>query len=88
MLDAVTQVREIARGVDIGSLNQTLESQIAGIVQDKMSAVGVPSQDNENGKIDQKVIIQADFPNVENAKEIEKAFNSLVNTATQQIYKK
>ena len=41
---------------------------------------------NDEVTIDQNVTINADFPGVSNAKEIEKAFNSLENMATQKAY--
>lgn len=41
---------------------------------------------NDELTIDQNVTINADFPGVSNAKEIEKAFNSLENMATQKAY--
>jgi ribosomal protein L5 len=54
------------------------------ILQDDISASNSSNEKETN--IEQSVVINADFPAVTNAKEIEKAFDSLENMATQKAY--
>jgi len=43
---------------------------------------------NENDTIEQNVHIEASFPNVDSKREIEEAFNDLVNLAAQRVMRR
>ena len=75
MLNAIEIVREITN-----NLGASLMSKMAGI-----SAIKTQSPDS--GILEQNVHITAEFPNVENSREIEDALNNLVNKASQYIQK-
>ena len=49
---------------------------------------GIPMSDisASSDTLEQNVHIEASFPNVQNSKEIEDAFNNLVNIASQHAY--
>ena len=95
MLKIVDSVREInAQNLDLSSL---IAQQIIDTLYSNMQSIkkdfALQSQlsmkqgaSNDELTIDQNVTINADFPGVSNAKEIEKAFNSLENMATQKAY--
>ena len=78
MLNAVSVMRSLAY-----SLGSSVLSRLAGV-----SASGYNGFDNSNGMLEQNVHIQADFPNVRDAREIEEALNNLVNVASQRIMEK
>ena len=95
MLKIVDSVREInTQSLDLSSLIaqqiiDTLYSNMQSIkkdftLQNQLSMKQGIS--NDEVTIDQNVTINADFPGVSNAQEIEKAFNSLENMATQKAY--
>lgn len=95
MLKIVDSVREInTQSLDLSSLIaqqiiDTLYSNMQSIkkdftLQNQLSMKQGIS--NDEVTIDQNVTINADFPSVSNAQEIEKAFNSLENMATQKAY--
>lgn len=95
MLKIVDSVREInTQSLDLSSLIaqqiiDTLYSNMQSIkkdftLQNQLSMKRGIS--NDEVTIDQNVTINADFPGVSNAQEIEKAFNSLENMATQKAY--
>lgn len=95
MLKIVNSVREInTQSLDLSSL---IAQQIIDTLYSNMQSIkkdfALQSQlsmkqgiSNDELTIDQNVTINADFPGVSNAKEIEKAFNSLENMATQKAY--
>lgn len=95
MLKIVDSVREInTQSLDLSSL---IAQQIIDTLYSNMQSIkkdfALQSQlsmkqgvSNDELTIDQNVTINADFPGVSNAKEIEKAFNSLENMATQKAY--
>lgn len=78
MLNAVSVMRSLAY-----SLGSSVLSRLAGV-----SATGYNGLDNNSGMLEQNVHIQADFPNVRDAREIEEALNNLVNVASQRIMEK
>lgn len=73
LLASISIIRELTKAID---LNATWASMGIG----SLSAVGV----NENSNIlEQKVEIRAEFPNATDHNEIEEAFNTLINRASQ-----
>lgn len=84
ILSAVAAVRELAPAL-LEKIGQSLNGQIlAGrnLMESRMS-VYKPSFSAEAQPLEQNVIIQADFPGVSAAVEIEAALNNLINDATQ-----
>ena len=84
ILSAVAAVRELAPAL-LEKIGQSLNGQIlAGrsLMESRMS-VYKPSFNAEAQPLEQNVIIQADFPGVSAAVEIEAALNNLINDATQ-----
>ena len=73
MLKAVDIVRNIVRVID---LNAATAANAFGALH----AIGAPSTTQT---IEQEVTIHAEFPNATNRGEIEEAFNSLLNRASQ-----
>lgn len=61
---------------------QSMSSQLGGILSSPM--LGVTNSPN----LEQKVHIEASFPNATNHNEIEEAFNNLINTASQYANRK
>jgi hypothetical protein len=53
-----------------------------------LSSPSLGNIDNDNGPLEQQVHIEASFPNVQNRNEIEEAFNTLVNRASQYANRK
>lgn len=95
MLKIVDSVREInTQSLDLSSLIaqqiiDTLYSNMQSIKKDFTLQSQLSMKQgvsNDELTIDQNVTINADFPGVSNAQEIEKAFNSLENMATQKAY--
>ena len=83
MLDTVNIVRQLGSslsaikdtfGAKLTKYSDTMNSNVNSMVIDKTSTQ----------KLDQNVKIEANFPNVKNANEIETAFNNLVNLASQR----
>lgn len=84
ILSAVAAVRELAPAL-LEKIGQSLNGQIlAGrsLMESRMS-IYKPSFSTEAQPLEQNVIIQADFPGVSAAVEIEAALNNLINDATQ-----
>ena len=84
ILSAVAAVRELAPAL-LEKIGQSLNGQIlAGrsLMESRMN-VYKPSFSTEAQPLEQNVIIQADFPGVSAAVEIEAALNNLINDATQ-----
>lgn len=84
ILSAVAAVRELAPAL-LEKIGQSLNGQIlAGrsLMESRMN-VYKPSFNAEAQPLEQNVIIQADFPGVSAAVEIEAALNNLINDATQ-----
>lgn len=78
-LAAVNIVRELSAAIDLKALAyQNALGQMSGAI--RMS--------HEPQRLQQDVTIHAEFPNVTERNEIEAAFRSLVNDATQYIYRK
>lgn len=80
ILNAVEILRNIT-----SNLGATLLSQMSAITANNTSAItsGMTNGDT----LEQNVHIDAQFPNVNNANEIETALNNLVNMASQHIQK-
>jgi hypothetical protein len=76
MLNAVQILRNIT-----DSFSTSMLSKIASL--DSSLNTGSFNTDQNNG-IEQNVVINADFPNATNSKEIENALNNLVNVASQR----
>lgn len=83
MLDTVNIVRQLGSslstikdtfGAKLTKYSDTMNNNVNSMVIDKTSTQ----------KLDQNVKIEANFPNVKNANEIETAFNNLVNLASQR----
>lgn len=83
MLDTVNIVRQLGSslstikdtfGTKLTKYSDTMNHNVNSMVIDKTSTQ----------KLDQNVKIEANFPNVKNANEIETAFNNLVNLASQR----
>lgn len=78
-LAAVNIVRELSAAIDLKALAyQNALGQMSGAI--RMS--------HEPQRLQQDVTIHAEFPNVTERNEIEAAFNSLMNQATQYVYRK
>jgi TP901 family phage tail tape measure protein len=82
MLTAIGIVR------DMESMLQNLNSSILGRLLELSSGFNTPMSDVSatSDTLEQNVHIEASFPNVSNSKEIEDAFNNLVNIASQHAY--
>ena len=85
---------KVVRGLDniINSLNQSIENKI-NYLQNKINSITnniqIPSLiTSPNDNFEQNVTINAEFPNVEKVRDIEEAFNNLVNYATQVANRK
>ena len=78
ILDAVTIVRNLTSG--LSSLQNSLVDQLTSSTQNISNNI-----EKEKTTLDQNVHIEATFPNVSNSNEIEKAFNDLVNLASQRV---
>ena len=85
---------KVVRGLDniINSLNQSIENKI-NYLQNKINSITnniqIPSLiTSPNDNFEQNVAIHAEFPNVEKVRDIEEAFNNLVNYATQVANRK
>lgn len=79
MLNAVTIMRSLAY-----SLGSSILAKMASI---SAGGNGYSGNIGSTG-LEQNVHIQADFPNVKDAKEIEEALNNLVNSAAQRAFEK
>lgn len=77
-LTSMNVLERILKVIDIQALNSSLG---AGISAPSMNHSG-------NEVLEQKVSIEAHFPNVNNHTEIEEAFNNLINTASQYANRK
>ena len=77
ILSAVSLIRELVQGIDSRASMSSL-SQLT-------SSIGVVSNDQS---LEQMVSITAEFPNATDRYEIEEAFNSLVNKASQYANRK
>lgn len=79
MLNAITILRDIT-----ANLGATLLNKMASISAGNTSSIG---QGLAAAEMEQNVVINAEFPNATNSKEIEDALNNLVNRASQHIQK-
>lgn len=77
ILNAVNMIREMTNGLKSGALNSALSSI--------NSFSGMNSQSPQD--LEQNIHIDANFPNVKDASEIEQAILSLADQATQYIHK-
>ena len=75
MLDAVKIIRNITENMGATLLNRIAE----------IGSANIGNILSSNGPIEQKVQIDATFPNVTNHNEIEQALNNLVNAAAQRV---
>lgn len=76
MLNTVAIMRNLAY-----SLGSNTLARLAGA-----TASGINGGNSSGGGLEQNVHIDAQFPNVRNAAEIEEALNNLVNAASQRIH--
>ena len=83
MLDTVNIVRQL--GTSLSAMKDTFGTKMTKY-SDAMSnnVNGMIINKTPSQKLDQNVKIEANFPNVRNANEIETAFNNLVNLASQR----
>lgn len=65
----------------VADIKAAAMSQVGGAIGGLFTAV---ANANENNMSEQQIIINADFPAVESAREIKQAFNELVNLASQR----
>ena len=72
ILDAVAMIRELSNAIDLRALSYAVGGGILS-----------PSIGNNSQTIEQQVTIQASFPNATDHNEIEQAFTTLINRATQ-----
>lgn len=79
MLNAITILRDIT-----ANLGATLLNKMAAISAGNTSSIG---QGLAAAGMEQNVVINAEFPNATNSREIEDALNNLVNRASQHIQK-
>ena len=83
-LDAISIVRKIN-----DSSTEMIQNLIGNISGGILGILGqINSNDNNTNAVEQKVEIKADFPGVKDSKEIEDAFNNLINTASQYAFSK
>lgn len=81
ILNAVNTVRDM--DAVMNNIQSNIVSRVAGLLSGLSSFV-LPKQ--QDLTVDQKVQIEANFPNVQNSSEIENAFNNLINIASQRAY--
>ena len=82
-LSAMNVVRSLDSVLD--TINASMMNRLIGLLaQTTTSLSGISA--SQDLTIDQKVQIEASFPNVQNSGEIEKAFKNLVNYASQHAY--
>lgn len=85
MLSAVKMVRGMSSLLD--SINQSMQSRMSGLLSYLTFATNsISSIPNNSNPLEQNVHIDATFPNATNSKEIEDAFNNLINVASQRAY--
>lgn len=85
MLSAVKMVRGMGSLLD--SINQSMQSRMSGLLSYLTFATNsISSIPNNSNPLEQNVHIDATFPNATNSKEIEDAFNNLINVASQRAY--
>lgn len=77
----------ILQAVDIV---RTFSSDLAALqsAMNRTSLNNIPSNTTGSSALEQNVKIEANFPNVTNANEIEAAFNNLINMASQRVMRK
>lgn len=88
ILDAVKLVREMTTGSIISNMQKKMNNLISNLESDLIGTYvkldAAAGSMNSNGQaLEQQVHIDATFPNVKDAKEIEAALNNLVNVASQ-----
>lgn len=85
MLSAVKMVRGMGSLLD--SINQSMQNRMSGLLSYFTFATNsISSIPNNSNPLEQNVHIDATFPNATNSKEIEDAFNNLINVASQRAY--
>lgn len=85
MLSAIKMVRGMGSLLD--SINQSMQSRMSGLLSYLTFATNsISSIPNNSNPLEQNVHIDATFPNATNSKEIEDAFNNLINVASQRAY--
>lgn len=85
MLNIVNEVREITAQKAFNLTNE-LSTLIEKVINERSNSVQGITTSQDSQSIEQKVSIQASFPGVKQAYEIEKALNNLVNVASQKAY--
>ena len=77
---------EVIRSMDslVNGLNQSMFARLAGMAINMGGNIPVPG--NSDNIVQQDVRITAEFPGVRDSKEIENAFNNLVNVASQYAF--
>lgn len=88
ILDAVKLVREMTTGSIISDMQKKMNNLISNLENDLIGTyvkieAAVGSMNSNGQALEQQVHIDATFPNVKDAKEIEAALNNLVNVASQ-----
>lgn len=89
--ELVLNAKDTENMLNTVAIMRNLATTLGGNVLAKLAGVAAG---NGNGKVDttdtieQNVHIDATFPGVKDAKEIEDALNNLVNSATQRIFEK
>ena len=88
ILDAVQAIRGAGSGIEIARAISDATSQLVSAALQSISAL-TPSASSllptsSSDTMEQNVHIEASFPNVQNSREIEDAFNNLVNIASQR----
>lgn len=75
---------KILEGI-VGTVGSSMLTRLANLG----SGIGAPMSDisASSDTLEQNVHIEASFPNVQNSKEIEDAFNNLVNIASQRVHR-
>lgn len=85
MLNIVNEVREITTQKAFNLTNE-LSTLIEKVINERSNSVKGITNSQDNQSVEQQVSIQASFPGVKQAYEIEKALNNLVNVASQKAY--
>ena len=83
MLRAVSILREISSILTLRAERSSIDQIVSSYFRSANSI-----QTNQNQTIEQKIQIQAEFPDATNQLEIEAAFNNLINSASQYANRK
>lgn len=78
-LNAVEILRRVSERIDLEAMSNSFNPSLYA---------GLPTSSLANSILEQKVMIEANFPGVQDRYEIEEAFNNLINTASQYSNRK